>query len=224
MATRAQVSYLTPEGNLITTYNHYDGYPEHLGKALNDFFNDDSKAKQIASTGYISYVDGDTGEVESKHKESPDTITGMGSEELLSNFYDHAGSAGADYAYIWDGRGWNHAHVGRGRSNFISTLKGIDYMDGSPSDGIDYDDENFSDPMIGGEGLYESKWKNFLNEGSEDVVGVAASILRDKPNLDVYLDSLKNDIRLNGAEDYYGWVGDDFEEDYENYMADKMDY
>ena len=73
-----------------------------------------------------------------------------------------------------------------------------------------------------GEG-YEAKWKTFLNEGEEDVVGVAKSILRDKPNLDAYLDSLANDIRLNGGDDYYGWVADDFEGDYEQYIQDKMD-
>jgi hypothetical protein len=43
------------------------------------------------------------------------------------------------------------------------------------------------------------------------------------PNLDVYIDSLKNDVRLNGAGDYYGYDSDDWEEDYNNYMADKMD-
>jgi hypothetical protein len=52
------------------------------------------------------------------------------------------------------------------------------------------------------EGDYLTEWKNFLNEGDKDVVGVASSILRDMPNLDVYIDSLKNDIRLNGPEDY----------------------
>ena len=37
------------------------------------------------------------------------------------------------------------------------------------------------------------------------------------------IDSLKNDVRLNGARDYYGYSSDDWEEDYNNYMADKMD-
>ena len=72
------------------------------------------------------------------------------------------------------------------------------------------------------ESNYESKWQEFLNEGKEDVVGVAQSILRDKPDLDVYIKSLANSVRLNGAEDYYGYTSDDWEEDYNFFMQDKM--
>ena len=80
-----------------------------------------------------------------------------------------------------------------------------------------YDEEEMM-----GEG-YEAKWGQFLNEAKKDVVSIASSILRDMPNLGVYIDSLKNDVRLNGDEDYYGYDSDDWEEDYNNYMADKMD-
>ena len=57
MATRALIGYLDEDRNFTCTYNHYDGYPNHLGKALNDFYNTDDKAKSIANEGYISYVD-----------------------------------------------------------------------------------------------------------------------------------------------------------------------
>ncbi len=40
MATRALIGYLE-DGVLTSTYNHYDGYPEHLGKALNNFFTEE---------------------------------------------------------------------------------------------------------------------------------------------------------------------------------------
>ena len=73
-----------------------------------------------------------------------------------------------------------------------------------------------------GEG-YEAKWQKFLNEGEIDVVSVASSILKDMPNLDVYIDSLKNDVRLNGIDDYTTYTEDDFKEDFDNYIADKMD-
>ena len=43
MATRALIGYLK-NGILTTTYNHYDGYPEHLGKALYTFYKSDSEA------------------------------------------------------------------------------------------------------------------------------------------------------------------------------------
>jgi hypothetical protein len=50
-----------------------------------------------------------------------------------------------------------------------------------------------------------------LNEGPEDRTWA------------VYVKSLVNDIRLNGLKDYVEYSEDDFIEDYENYMGDKMD-
>jgi len=46
MATRALIGYME-NGVLTSTYNHYDGYPEKLGKALNTFYNTPSKASDI---------------------------------------------------------------------------------------------------------------------------------------------------------------------------------
>ena len=53
---------------------------------------------------------------------------------------------------------------------------------------------------------------------------MALDALKDEPNLQVYLDSLENDVRLNGSEEYETYSSDDWKEDFENYMADKMDY
>ena len=60
-----------------------------------------------------------------------------------------------------------------------------------------------------------------VEEAAKDIIGVAKSVLRDMPHLDIYIDSLRNDIRLNGEESYYGFSAEDFEEDYDNYIADK---
>ena len=48
MATRALIGYLDEDRNFTCTYNHYDGYPDHLGKALLDHYDSDEKAKEIA--------------------------------------------------------------------------------------------------------------------------------------------------------------------------------
>ena len=58
-------------------------------------------------------------------------------------------------------------------------------------------------------------------EAAKDIIGVAKSVLRDMPHLDIYIDSLRNDIRLNGEESYSDFSAEDFEEDYDNYIADK---
>jgi hypothetical protein len=104
MATRALIGYLDTDGGLklISTYNHYDGYPESLGKSLETFYNSDAKAEEIANVGYISYVDSETGEIESKNQSDaqvnplPDNFN-----EAMMEIAANIDSMGADYGYIW---------------------------------------------------------------------------------------------------------------------------
>jgi len=67
-----------------------------------------------------------------------------------------------------------------------------------------------------------------LKEESSDLKKVMSQAffkLQDEPKemVSAYKASLANDIRLNGADTYADYSVDDFIEDYENYIADKMD-
>ena len=101
MATRALIGYLDSNKVLTSTYNHYDGYPDHLGKMLDKYYNNDEKAKFVANEGYISYIDED-GNIEAKNKMSPEKT--KLDKEWEDALYDMAGQIdryGADFAYIW---------------------------------------------------------------------------------------------------------------------------
>ena len=102
--TRALVGYLA--GNRLTTaYNHYDGYPENLGKGLEAHYNDDDKAKDIAMKGYITYLNPETGEIEQTHKDAPKKITlPEDEEEFAREIAEEIDGMGADFGYIWDDR------------------------------------------------------------------------------------------------------------------------
>jgi hypothetical protein len=104
MGTRALIGYLDTDGDtkLTSTYNHYDGYPSNLGKGLESFYNSDSKAEEIANVGYISYLDPETGEIESANQSDaqvtqlPDNFN-----EAMMEIASKIDSMGADYGYIW---------------------------------------------------------------------------------------------------------------------------
>lgn len=105
MGTRALIGYLDTNGDtkLTSTYNHYDGYPANLGKGLETFYNSDSKAEEVSNRGYISFLDGETGEIEAANTQMA-KIT-----QLPDNFNDammeiaaEIDSVGGDYGYIWD--------------------------------------------------------------------------------------------------------------------------
>ena len=102
MATRALIGYLDDDRVLTSTYNHYDGYPDHLGKMLDKYFSNEELAKKVAGTGYISYID-DDGNIESKNKMKPERIRYeyTNFEDALFDIAKQIDSYGADFAYIW---------------------------------------------------------------------------------------------------------------------------
>jgi len=108
MATRALIAYLdAKDGNptLTTSYNHYDGYPSNLGKGLENFYDDDTKANEVANAGYISFLDGDNGEYEntSSNKQSPKKIQLPGNfNDAMMEIAENIDGVGGDYGYIWD--------------------------------------------------------------------------------------------------------------------------
>ena len=221
MATRAAIIYLDPaQLEAISTYNHYDGYPENLGVALEKHYNDDFKANRIASEGYISYVDPETGNIDAKNQDNPDRLsitddpeqTAMDLAELISSY-------GADYAYIWSAAKteWHTIKNYGTRSTFEKLEQMMPELFGM---------SNFEDEDDVMEGDFVTEWKKYLNENTvEKVMSQAFFKLQDEPKemVDAYKKSLANDIRLNGKETYEDYSVEDFIEDYENYIADKMD-
>lgn len=102
--TRAMVAYLDGD-KLITTYNHYDGYPENLGKGLEAHYNDDAKAKEIANKGYITYLDPETGDIEATHNDPAREIKLPSEDEDMARVIaGEIDNMFANYGYIWDDR------------------------------------------------------------------------------------------------------------------------
>ena len=225
MATRAAIIYFDPEKlEAVSTYNHYDGYPENLGAGLKNHYNDDMYAKKIASEGYISYLDPETGDIEVSNPKDkdvdPDRMrltddmgqTAMDLAEMISSY-------GADYAYIWSPATEEWMTIKGGSTKSMYTT--IDQL--MPElFGMGTNPEN--DMME--EKDYMTEWKSFLNENTvEKVMSQAMFKLQDEPKemVDAYKKSLANDIRLNGQESYADFSVEDFIEDYREYVNDKMD-
>jgi len=226
MATRALVGWIGDNRKLTSTYNHYDGYPENLGVGLSKFYEEPNEARKVASTGYISYMNPESGEIEAKHTE-PANVTQLSDDfnEAMYEIASVADSYGADYIYIYDIENleWvdvKMSGVGSTAERLMNKLVDLDGGLFRSMDEVQLDED------------YTTKWKKFLNEENMDnkVVGDTSTAVRDaeealegEPNLDVYIDSLTNDIRLNGDDAYLDYGDDDWKEDFDNYIADRMD-
>jgi hypothetical protein len=216
MATRALIGYIE-NGVLTTTYNHYDGYPDNLGKALNNFFNSPTLAKDIANYGYISYIDPKTGDIEAANQDTPDKLdlNKMGPEDAVERVAALVDSYGADYAYFYSPNADNWDVVkNNGIRSMVDALEGILFGDFDNT----YDEEEMDEAYhVGGDKEVITKESPEINE---DLIAKAERALKDKADLGDYLKSLKNDIRLNGEEGYSDYTTDeDWEEDYFNYTS-----
>jgi len=122
MATRGQIAYLADPNTIFSIYVHYDAYPEGVGKTLTTHFNSDEQASSLVMDGNdIRFID-DDGTVERFDKGGAKQIKGEEPEELFSELYSHADSAGADYVYVWLEDKWVDLKIGKGRQHFVGTL------------------------------------------------------------------------------------------------------
>ena len=223
MATRALIGYLK-NGILTTTYNHYDGYPEHLGKALNTFYKSDSEAEQIANKGYISFIDDKTGEIEANNKGRADKINlnQLDPEQAAEEVAGLIDSYGADYAYFYGTMGWEHIQNNSIRS-MIDPLQDILFGDFDNT----YDKKEMEEAYHVGDDKEVVTKENKVDsqETFARVLSQALFTLNDQPKdaIEAYKKSLANDVRLNGIEQYAGYTEEDFHEDFQNYLTDKMD-
>ena len=235
MATRAAIIYFDPEKlEAVSTYNHYDGYPENLGAGLEAHYNDDFKANRIASEGYISYLDPETGDVEVTNPRDKDVDptrmrlsddmdqTAMDLAELINSY-------SADYAYIWSPAIDKWMTIKGGSTKSIYST--IDQL--MPElFGMGTNPEN--DPQAGD---FMTEWQAFLNEESffkddaatirwEKVRDNAYRMLKNEPGKAVndYVDALERQIKKmpSDLDMMIDWGADDFLNDFREFETRYM--
>ena len=54
MGTRSNIAYERPNGQVVVTYCHYDGYPDYNEVILNENYDTLQKAEELANQGYLS--------------------------------------------------------------------------------------------------------------------------------------------------------------------------
>jgi hypothetical protein len=228
--TRALVGFLSGD-RLTTTYNHYDGYPSHLGKALQTHYNDDEKAKDIAMKGYITGIDADTGEVSATHKEKPGKLVlPDDKEQRAREIGEEIDSYGAEYGYVWDDN-----------TNQWITIKntGIRSMIDQILDKLDMVNVHSGDTMEAGleetEEEYLAKKDAAIKQamGKEDEVEEVIELPTLKETLGGIVaflkskgagnDSIKDFIKTH-KDDIQGMDMDSVEDEYNNFLSVNTDY
>ena len=103
MATRSRIGLQLADGNILSVYHHWDGYPQWLGVTLNNKFNTRDKVAELIDGGDISCCDSDSdwnlNKVENHVQYYNDR--GDNTEPRLDSNFDDYVKDGEEYAYVF---------------------------------------------------------------------------------------------------------------------------
>ena len=113
MATRSNIGYIMPNGNIRSVYCHWDGYPSHNGRILQDHYQSAYKIAQLVELGDLSSLDAEIGrqvDFDDREAQKGQCVyygrdrgeTGTETQEI-SDVQDFVQN---DYAYLWTGAEW----------------------------------------------------------------------------------------------------------------------
>jgi hypothetical protein len=124
MSTNATISVITPEGKVLSVYNHWDGYPDYLLDMLTKHYNTLTDAMALVKPGNISSVrercDGDVGHT--FNNPIPDQTIYYGRDRGEKNqepmvqdlatfdISKHLFGGRQEYNYIFANGQWMHLH------------------------------------------------------------------------------------------------------------------
>lgn len=124
MATRSAIGLEAPDGTVVGIYSHWDGYPEVVGKVLDEHYRDAAKVAALVELGDVSSLGAEIGERHPFNEErdgwtkfygrdrgEPNTAPRLFSSR--EEFRRGLSAAGAEFSYVFAGGDWEVAK-GRG--------------------------------------------------------------------------------------------------------------
>lgn len=128
MSTRSAIGMMNPDGRVRAVYCHYDGYPAHVGKILNEHYRSSDKIVSLLDQGDISSL---AQEIGTKHdfnsrylgectfyrRDRGDTEVDAETFVNIQEFLDFYDNAGAEYFYIYRQGQW---FVSEGTEFFVT--------------------------------------------------------------------------------------------------------
>jgi hypothetical protein len=107
MATRSRIGLELSDGSVISSYHHWDGYPEWLGRILKTHYNSKELAAELIDGGDMSSAWTNAGFQNETVAQGPLYYSQRGEDcppRLDANKYDYLAD-GEEYAYIFTQNG-----------------------------------------------------------------------------------------------------------------------
>jgi hypothetical protein len=132
MATRSSIGIELENGNVLSIYCHWDGYPSGNGKILHDHYTDRNKVIELINLGNISYLEREVNPPEgsehsfnypfpnvtvSYHRDRDEEYKGPEKFETSEIFSENFGQS---WAYLFNNS--NQWMVTRGSGKYVSVI------------------------------------------------------------------------------------------------------
>lgn len=121
MATRSRIGMKLPGGQILSIYVHWDGYPEHHGPLLLNYYNQHNTVKKLMSLGDLSSLGKRFGERCDFDRPNKDQCVAYGRDRgeenvdaqihrTLKSFITAGFECGAEWFYLFDGAKWTYSN------------------------------------------------------------------------------------------------------------------
>jgi len=111
MATRSRIGKKLEDGTIKSIYCHWDGYPEHNGEILKEYYKTEAKIDALLELGNLSSLAQDIGMQHDFKDPEPGWCVAYGRDRGETNTKARISTTLSDmiqeeYNYVWDNGKW----------------------------------------------------------------------------------------------------------------------
>ena len=102
MGTRSNIAYQKEDESVVVMYCHYDGYLDHNGRMLLEYYNNEARARALVDNGYASSLSPTLEDINEgrANMDEPKTYRSLG------NYMRNVDTLFIEFIYLWRDDQW----------------------------------------------------------------------------------------------------------------------
>lgn len=106
MGTRSAIGFAEFDGSVRAIYCHYDGYLEHNGRILNEYYDSIEAVEELLDMGDVVSLESTLDGCKFFARDNKAKNVDAQDFKDVSEFFEHYSNMGCEYFYLFDGEQW----------------------------------------------------------------------------------------------------------------------
>lgn len=106
MGTRSAIGFAEFDGSVRAIYCHYDGYLEHNGRILNEYYNSIEALEELLDMGDVVSLESTLDGCKFFGRDNKAKNIDAQDFKDVSEFFEHYSNMDCEYFYLFDGEQW----------------------------------------------------------------------------------------------------------------------